>query len=41
MPVTVGKASTTRAARTTHYMCDEDFKKDMFDEKIAFKSGMR
>lgn len=22
------------------YMCDEDFKKDMFDEKIAFKSGM-
>lgn len=21
-------------------MCDEDFKKDMFDEKIAFKSGM-
>lgn len=22
------------------YMCDEDFKKDMFDEKIAFKCGM-
>ena len=22
------------------YMCDEDFKKDMFDEKIVFKSGM-
>ena len=22
------------------YMCDEDFKKDMFDENIAFKSGM-
>ena len=22
------------------YVCDEDFKKDMFDEKIAFKSGM-
>lgn len=22
------------------YMCDKDFKKDMFDEKIAFKSGM-
>ena len=22
------------------YMCDEDFKKDMFDEKIAIKSGM-
>ena len=21
-------------------MCDEDFKKDMFDEKIVFKSGM-
>lgn len=22
------------------YMCDEDFKKDMFDEKISFTSGM-
>lgn len=22
------------------YMCDEDFKKDMFDEKVVFKSGM-
>ena len=22
------------------YMCDEDFKKDMFDEKVTFKSGM-
>lgn len=22
------------------YMCDEDFKKEMFDEKIVFKSGM-
>ena len=22
------------------YMCDEEFKKDMFDEKIVFKSGM-
>lgn len=22
------------------YMCDEDFKKEMFDEKISFKSGM-
>lgn len=22
------------------YMCDEDFKREMFDEKVAFKSGM-
>lgn len=22
------------------YMCDEDFKKDMYDEKVTFKSGM-
>ena len=35
-PVKDNKAGET----IDFYMCDEDFKKDMFDEKIAFKSGM-